>query len=145
MPSGLVGAAAGPISRYPAWAIDEYAGMRLWSVCTTARTAPTSMVSTATAAIAGRQSSTSPPSAPAKTRRKTAKPAALVPAAMKAVTGVGAPWYTSGVHMWKGTAATLKQNPTASSATPASSSDKLIWVVAVARAMAARLVVLVAP
>ncbi len=27
---------------------------------------------------------------------------------MNAVTGVGAPWYTSGVHMWNGTAATLK-------------------------------------
>src|SRR6266508_1094384 len=129
MPSGLVGAAARPMSRYPAWAIDEYP----------------SMVTTATPAIAGRQSSTSPPSAPAKTRRKTANPAALVPAAMKAVTGVGAPWYTSGVHMWKGTAATLKQNPTASRATPASSTDELIWVVAVARAMAARLVLPVAP
>ena len=30
---------------------------------------------------------------------------------MNAVTGVGAPWYTSGVHMWNGTAATLKPRP----------------------------------
>src|SRR4029078_11933309 len=28
-----------------------------------------------------------------------------------AVTGGGAPSYTSGVHMWKGTAETLKQKP----------------------------------
>ncbi len=37
---------------------------------------------------------------------------------MNAVTGVGAPWYTSGVHMWNGTAATLKPSPTSSSAMP---------------------------
>ncbi len=30
---------------------------------------------------------------------------------MNAVTGVGAPWYTSGVHMWNGAAATLKPRP----------------------------------
>ena len=34
---------------------------------------------------------------------------------MNAVTEVGAPWYTSGVHMWNGTAATLKPNPTITS------------------------------
>ena len=37
---------------------------------------------------------------------------------MNAVTGVGAPWYTSGVHMWNGTAATLKPSPTSRSAKP---------------------------
>src|SRR5450759_3332559 len=31
---------------------------------------------------------------------------------MKAVIGVGAPSYTSGVHMWNGTAAILKPKPT---------------------------------
>ena len=36
---------------------------------------------------------------------------------MKAVTDVGAPWYTSGVHMWNGTAASLKPKPTASNTT----------------------------
>ena len=34
--------------------------------------------------------------------------AAFTPAAMKPVTGVGAPSYASGAHMWNGTAATLK-------------------------------------
>ena len=38
---------------------------------------------------------------------------------MNAVTGVGAPWYTSGVQKWNGTAATLNPRPTSSSATPA--------------------------
>ena len=37
---------------------------------------------------------------------------------MNAVTGVGAPWYTSGVHVWNGTAATLKPSPTSSSTMP---------------------------
>ena len=39
---------------------------------------------------------------------------------MNAVMGLGAPWYTSGVHMWNGTAETLNPSPTMSSAMPAS-------------------------
>ena len=35
---------------------------------------------------------------------------------MKPVTGDGAPWYTSGTHMWNGTAETLKTKPTRISA-----------------------------
>ena len=50
-----------------------------------------------------------------------ANPAALVADAMKAVTGLGAPSYTSGVHMWNGTAATLNARPTSSNTMPASS------------------------
>ena len=50
-----------------------------------------------------------------------AKAPALATAAMKPVTGEGAPWYTSGVHMWNGTAATLKAKPTIIRARPASS------------------------
>ena len=52
------------------------------------------------------------------TRAKAAKAAALTPTAMKAVTLVGAPSYTSGVHMWKGTEATLKPKPTMMRARP---------------------------
>ena len=47
-----------------------------------------------------------------------AKAAALVPTDMKAVTGIGAPWYTSGVHMWKGAAETLNAKPTPMSRMP---------------------------
>ena len=54
-------------------------------------------------------------------RRSAANPAALVADAMNAVIGVGAPWYTSGVHVWNGTAATLKPRPTSSSTIPATS------------------------
>ena len=48
--------------------------------------------------------------------------AVLVPVDMNAVTGVGAPWYTSGVHMWKGTAEALNPRATATSAMAAMSS-----------------------
>src|SRR3954471_11270638 len=58
-----------------------------------------------------------------KTRRKEAKPAAFGPAAMKAVTGVGAPSYTSGVQMWKGAVAILKPKPTSIIAAPANRRD----------------------
>src|ERR1044071_7687114 len=54
-----------------------------------------------------------------KVRMKAAKPAAFGPAAMKAVTGVGAPSYTSGVQTWKGASATLKPKPIKSIAAPA--------------------------
>ena len=42
----------------------------------------------------------------------------LLAVAINPEMGVGAPWYTSGVHMWNGTAETLKKNPTSSSAVP---------------------------
>jgi len=45
--------------------------------------------------------------------RKPTKAPALMPTDMNAVTGVGAPSYTSGAHQWKGTAAILKPKPTA--------------------------------
>src|SRR5215211_746778 len=54
----------------------------------------------------------------ANTRSNAAKPAILAPEDMKAVTAVGEPWYTSGVHIWKGTAAILKPSPTRIKAAP---------------------------
>ena len=54
-------------------------------------------------------------------RRNAANAAAFVADAMNAVTGVGAPWYTSGVHMWNGAAATLNPSPTSRNAKPATS------------------------
>src|SRR3954468_4459876 len=40
---------------------------------------------------------------------------------MKATTGVGDPWYTSGVHEWNGTGAILNPKPTSSNPKPARS------------------------
>src|SRR5215468_11299766 len=44
-------------------------------------------------------------------RTNMAMAATFGAAAKKAVIGVGAPSYTSGVHIWNGTADTLKQKP----------------------------------
>jgi hypothetical protein len=59
---------------------------------------PTTIETAASAASAGCQLSTAGPSATSKNRTTTQKTAAFVATAMKVVTGVGAPWYTSGVH-----------------------------------------------
>ena len=47
-------------------------------------------------------------------------------AAISAVIGVGAPWYTSGVQTWNGTAAILNSSATDTIAIPASSSSGLV-------------------
>ncbi len=103
---------------YPAWAMEEYASIRFTLSWSRADRFPTVMVRNARThrmfVIAG-------PSAgkvSSVTRSSAAKAAAFTPAAMNAVTTVGAPWYASGVHMWKGTSDTLKANPTRSSPTP---------------------------
>ncbi len=73
-------------------------------------------------------------------------PAAFEADAMNAVTGVGAPWYTSGVQTWKGTAATLKPRPTNRRAKPARSSPSSVRTLFSRNsAMAPRLVEPVAP
>ena len=93
----------------------------------------------------GAQSHASAWNATSSTRISAANAATLVAADMKAVMGVGAPWYTSGVHMWNGTAETLNANPTASSANPSTASACAPSVPVRARAIAAILVVPVAP
>src|SRR5512146_25923 len=95
--------------------------MRLTSRCVTASTFPPIIVSTATAHSTGVHSGATGCSATTKTRASATNAATLVPTDMKVVTEVGAPTYTSGVHAWNGTAETLKQKPTASSASAASS------------------------
>mgnify|MGYP001059674074 CR=1 FL=1 len=47
-----------------------------------------------------------------------ANAAVLVATAMNAVTGVGAPWYTSGVQTWNGTAAALNSSAMANMDSP---------------------------
>src|SRR5262245_32160590 len=106
----------------PAWLIEEYASMRLTSVCTTASTAPTSSVATANAYTYGCQSILLLAKVTTNTRKSPANAAAFTADAMNATVGVGAPWYTSGNHEWNGTAPILKPKPTSSSASPARSS-----------------------
>src|SRR5581483_6216602 len=104
--------------------------MRLTSFWTTATTDPTTMVSTASTQIRGRQLSTCDGNADSRMRNSAAKPAVLATAAMNPVAGVGAPWYTSGVHHWNGTAATLNPRPTMRKAVPARSTafDGRTWL-----------------
>src|ERR687898_2520060 len=79
---------------------------------------PTAIETAASAASAGCQSSTDGPSATSKKRTKTQNAAALVATDMNAVTGVGAPSYTSGVHWWNGASETLNASPVTASAIP---------------------------
>ena len=65
----------------------------------------------AMAAIASSQTSLAGSKAVDTTRSSTASATALVATAMNAVTPVGAPSYTSGVHMWNGAAEALNASP----------------------------------
>src|SRR5438046_10584711 len=71
------------------------------------------MVTAAKTTTKGFQSHVNGLNATMNTRRNAPNAATFVPALMNAVTHVGAPWYASGVHMWNGTAATLKPKPVA--------------------------------
>src|SRR5512141_1739508 len=97
---------------------------RLPRVMVTAETAPT---------IAGQGTAATAPSvlvpscAPKADRKKRsarAKPAALGPTERKAVKGVGAPSYTSGHHMWNGTAAILYPTPAATKTMPTTTASR---------------------
>src|ERR1700747_3080725 len=65
-----------------------------------------------------RQSLVMPGKAVRATRTITAIAATFGAVAKKVVTGVGAPSYTSGVHIWNGTAEILKARPTATRTIP---------------------------
>src|SRR5437764_8554333 len=92
----------------------EYASIRLTLVCATPTTVPTIIVAAATGQSTAPQLARSGSNADRKTRTNAANAAAFTPVDMNAVTAGGAPSYASGVHMWKGTAATLNANPTIS-------------------------------
>src|SRR5947209_8132832 len=76
---------------------------------------------------AGSQSLATGFSTTSKTRTKAIIAAALVPTDINAVTGAGAPSYTSGVQAWNGTPETLKAKPTVSRPIPISSRF-VLWV-----------------
>src|SRR3990172_731347 len=96
--------------------------MRLTSSWTSAARFPTTSDAQASAAAATVQISACSGNAVTSTRQVTTNAAALVAAAMNAVTGVGAPSYTSGVHMWNGAAETLNASPARIIARPVTNS-----------------------
>src|SRR6185436_1716167 len=116
-------AAVTPVRMNPACVTLEYASIRLMSVWDSAMTDPTTMLTAASTQMNGVQSHCSGANDTLNTRSSAANAATLVAADMYAVTGVGAPWYASGAHVWNGTAATLNANPTASSPAATSASD----------------------
>src|ERR1700757_3486111 len=99
--------AANATKMYPACAIELYASNRFMLVCTSAPRLPANIVSAASTQNAQNQYCVAAGTV-AKMRSNSANAAAFGPAEKSAVTGVGAPSYTSGVHTWKGAAATLK-------------------------------------
>src|SRR2546422_11749094 len=86
--------------------------MRLTFDCASAAKFPIVIESRAEVHTSGSQVSPIGSNAGRKTRKKAAKAAAFGPADRNAVTGVGAPWYTSGAHIWNGAAEILKPKPT---------------------------------
>ena len=79
------------MSRKPACAIEEYASSRLRLVWTMAARLPTASETHTMTASAIVQSSASPGNAVVRRRSASTSAVAFVAAAMKAVTGVGAP------------------------------------------------------
>ena len=96
--------------------------MRFTSRCAIAARLPIAREQTASTATATVQISDCSGNAVTRIRSMSTKPAIFVAADMNAVTVVGAPWYTSGVHMWNGAAETLKASPARIIAIPVTNS-----------------------
>ena len=107
------------MSMKPACEIDEYARIRFTSRCASAPRFPQTSEIAASTATAIVQTSLCSGNAVTRTRRVTTSAAVFVAADMNAVTEVGEPWYTSGVHMWNGAAETLNASPARIIASPA--------------------------
>ena len=85
--------------------------MRFTFDCVSAATLPTVIVTMASASNSSRQSAFITGNPSTKMRSSIANDAVFDPTERNAVTGVGAPSYTSGAHMWNGTAAILNPTP----------------------------------
>src|SRR3990172_4858061 len=116
--------------------------MLLWGM---ASRLPTTMLKPDRPATSRLQCGASPSSGPTNTRMTTAKPAAFGATDGKPVTGVGAPSYTSGPHMWKGAAVILKASPPSTNTMPTTSPGVTAPPGASAMRMPTRLVVPVQP
>src|SRR5271170_2374865 len=86
--------------------------------CPIAASAPRIIEAIAIKTISDCQAGTSSANDVPMTRNSNAIAATFGAVAKKVVTGVGAPSYTSGVHIWNGTAEILNANPTTTNTTP---------------------------
>src|SRR6201996_4454876 len=103
------------------WPIEEYAISRLMLVCPIAANAPSTIEAMATITTNSCHAPTSEANDVPMTRSSSDIAATFGAVAKNAVTGVGAPSYTSGVHMWNGTADTLNASPTSTNTRPTTS------------------------
>ncbi len=87
-------------------------------VCPIAANAPSTIEAIDTMTTSDCQAPTSDAKDVPITRSSSAIAATFGAVAKKTVTDVGAPSYTSGVHMWNGTAETLKAKPTSTNTMP---------------------------
>src|SRR5260370_31354200 len=101
--------------------------MRFRFVWVSAATFPTVIVTIESTSNSSRQSAFIEGRPSRKIRSSIAKDAALEPTDRKAVIGVGAPSYTSGAHMWNGTAALLKPTPATTRMTASTSHGSCSW------------------
>src|SRR5688572_8510501 len=102
----------------PTLPMAEYASMRFRLDCAMAMMLPNTIESTASGASMSCQVSPMPPRPCASSRNANANEAILGTVDRNSVTAVGAPEYTSGTHMWNGTAPNLNATPTTMNTTP---------------------------
>src|SRR3984957_6785998 len=100
------------------WPIEEYAISRLILVCPIAASAPSTIEAIDTITTSNCHAPTSEANEVPITRSSSAIAATFGAVAKNTVTDVGAPSYTSGVHMWNGTADTLNASPTSTNTIP---------------------------
>src|SRR5665213_1392031 len=92
--------------------------MRLRLLCAMATMLPMAIDSTASTTSIWLQSACDDPNASGSRRMASANAASFDAVLMYTVTQVGAPSYTSGIHMWNGTAPNLNPTPTMMNAMP---------------------------
>src|SRR5271154_776161 len=114
--------------------------MRFKLFCVSAPKFPMVIEATATAATTISHSGRTGQNAVQNSRSSSAKLAAFDATLIEAVIDVGAPSYTSGAHMWNGTAAILKNNPAETVTSESSTSTSPGGRVANACAMRTRFV-----
>src|SRR6266851_6570189 len=107
-----------PSRTYPTCEIVEYASMRLMLLCAMATMLPMAIDSTESTTSIWLQSPCEPAKASGSNRMASANAASFEAVPMNTVTLVGEPSYTSGIHMWKGTAPNLNPMPTMRKAMP---------------------------
>ena len=100
--------------------------MRLRLVCAMAARLPTSNEPIASTASICCQSMAKGSKPSTSNRIVMAKAASLGALPIIKVTAVGAPWYTSGIHMWNGTTPSLNARPATTNTNPNTSTWCLI-------------------